>query len=722
MIEDWLDVSLEFSKLSSQESGTVEDNIMKLLLKKIEILLDVPHRRPNRICTLHKIIGDRVIFDQSTKRQPPGADRQVNSIREGLIGQAIQEGNDVSFFRDANQLENYIPGWENCQSELIGLIKYGMGKLIGVVNIESDIPGDFLCDDNPNINPQRDDLRRSLENLVRIACGYLLLTSKIQALIQDKESSSHLIETISTTPIITLYNVSNTTFCWLAGRTELLRVVFYRTDLENEKQYVKIANYGKGKALPENIPDSEGIRSLSSSDVYNISKIKIAGIFGNEFSENFTDGLDGSQIYFEASKISDVSQKRSMRYFVGIIVAQQDNIDDVRTCCGVLKNTLIRYLQNEANQASQLLAEITIDMYEKALKEDNFRTVLNHISSNIANRTSAQFCLIYLVAPDDYYHSSRKIYLGGAGGGEVDFENVRFNPENSLVADVIRENKNRYYSNFYNCPIKTDLLDHFLRRQNLEAPEVFAFPLFQKEADITLGALVVLRENSSAVCAYNTPKVAQVNMMLAKWSSSLSSIIYNGDQKQADSILSETYSKLIEIISCSTGEISNNQMVSNIQKHITKNVLPIWREILKPAFFVIYKQYEENYRLLDASVLTRNNDATPPVFRIGQGLTGAVMQMKRKELYEPFVEDLEDGNVGNSSYLAPDSSCKDFWDYISGSKRRMYYGRHFNVNGNNYVLLIVGVRKNKFSPSLGYKLSHDFIDTVFKYIKAALTG
>jgi hypothetical protein len=720
MNEDWLDVSFQFSAVSSQEPGTVEVNIMQLLLDKIENLLDLTHRNPNRICTLHRIMGDRVVFYMSTKRQPPESDRQVDSIFEGLIGQAIEERNDVTIFENANQLPGYIPGWDRCKSELIGLIKDATGKPIGVVNIESDIPDDFLCDDNPNVNPHRDRLRQQLEQLVRIACGYLLLISKNQALIQERSSSSHLIEALSINPIFTLYPVSNSTFVWLAGRTELLSAVFYVADFENEDQYVKVASYERIRSLPDKIiPDSQVISSFRPG-YHNVTKNKVIRIFGEEFAERFINEADEAKIYFEASKVSDPSQGISMKYFVGIIVAQRDGIDHVRTCFEVLRKTVNRYLQNEVNKATQLRAEITIDMYEKALQEGNPLTLLNDIATKIAGKTNAQFCLIYLVAPEEYYHSKHKIYLGGAGGGEVNFSHVRFSRNVTLVEHVIQKNNSLYHPSFYDCPLNAHSLDNLLREQGLERPEVFAFPLFQKESGITIGALVVLRENSNTDVS-NKPKVGQVNIMLSEWSDHLSSIIYNENQKQADSILTETYVKLIEIVTPAVAYSSDYHLISDIQKKIAKKILPLWGEILNPAFFVVYKQSGENFELLDSSVLPRMSDATPPVFQVGQGLTGSVVQMKRGELYEPFVEDIGDHRSVDDSHYSADVRCKSFWDTVSSSKRRMYYGRHISIGGNNYVLLIVGVRGSKFLPPLGYKLSRGFIDTVYRYIKATLT-
>jgi hypothetical protein len=722
MNEDWLDVSFQFSTVSSQEPGTVEVNIMQLLLNKIERLLSITHRHPNRICTLHRIMGDRVIFYMSTRRQPPGVDRQVDSISEGLIGQAIEERNDVTFFKNANQLPGYIPGWDRCKSELIGLIKDATGRPIGVVNIESDISDDFLCDDNPNIDPQRDILRQQLEQLVRIACGYLLLISKNQALIQERNSSSHLIEALSVNPISTLYPVSNSTFVWLAGRTELLSAVFYVTDFENENQYIKIASHERIKSLPDKIiPDSQSIKSLFSPGYHNVTRNKVIRIFGKEFSEKFINEAGEAKIYFEASNVPDLPQGMSMRYFIGIVVAQRDGIDHVRTCFEVLKKTVTRYLQNEVNQATHLLSEITIDMYEKALQEGNSRTLLNYIATNISNTTSAQFCLIYLVAPDEYYYSKHKIYLGGAGSGEVNFAHIRFSRNVTLVEHVIQGNKSYYHDNFYDCPLNAHSLDHLLKEKGLKKPEVFAFPLFQKESSITIGALVLLRENSNIVDTSNKPKVGQVKMMLSEWSNHLSSIIYNENQKQADSILAETYVKLIELFIPTIPNSSDYYVISDIQKKIAKKILPLWGEILNPAFFVVYKKVGENFELLDASVLPRMSDTRPPVFQVGQGLTGSVIQMERKELYEPFVEDIGDHNRNmNDSNYSADVICRNFWDSVSGSRSRMYYGRYVIIGGNEYVLLIVGVRGSKFLPPLGYKLSRDFIDTIYRYLKAII--
>jgi hypothetical protein len=94
-------------------------------------------------------------------------------------------------------------------------------------------------------------------------------------------------------------------------------------------------------------------------------------------------------------------------------------------------------------------------------------------------------------------------------------------------------------------------------------------------------------------------------------------------------------------------------------------------------------------------------------------------------VYEPFIDDFErftedaeylPRGIGTEA-LIPDPVCTFFWDGMLGDNRRMYYGRHTVLNDENYVLLIVGVRQNKFLPYLGYKLARNFTDVIIKFLQ-----
>jgi hypothetical protein len=725
MGEDWLKISLELSVCSLQEPETAAENIMRMLLDKIGILLKIKHGNPRRIWTLHKINGNHVHFYRSNERQRSDKHQDmVRTITAGLIGHAIQTKDNVSIFNNARENKDYIQGWESCQSELIGLVKDGTGKVIGVVNVESDISDDFFCEKDQDV-----ESKQKLEQLVRIACSHLSLIFKNQALNQERHSCLNLIQELSEVSIDSsaqLQEVIELSFAWLKDRSELSRAVFYITDLEDKNKYIKTAKYGMVQTQAEFSPDEKEIRSLFEPGLHNITKDKVALIFKKDFAESFINNNDESNIYFAASEITseiaDHHKSLSIRYFIGIILSSRDNgiiLDDVRSCFNISKSASTRYLRNKTIEYTALLNKVTIDMYRKTLQEDNFRTTLNQICSNIAIKTAARFCLIYLKAPEEYYHSREKFYLGGAGKGEVSFADIRFNQETGIVARVLGTQESYYHPNFYECDINRHLLDSYLKEMGLERPEILAFPLFQKQSDAKIGAIIILRENMETLSNNNIPSIDQVKIMLSEWAEHLSSIIYTEKQEQANFILSDTYEKLIEIIPHTVQKSDDKRLMCNLQQYITRNVLPLWSEILSPVSFVIYKLENESFVLYDRSVLPKNIDADPPAFKNGQGLTGSVINRPSKEIYEPFVEDVEDyRDVSEAAHSVPDMVCKTFWDKILGDKRRMYYGRHIKVNEKDYILLINGVRQSKFLPALGYKLAHDLIDTISKYVKA----
>ena len=726
MNEDWLKISLEFSVCSLQEPETAEDNIMRLLLEQINNLLQVTGRKPRRICTLHNIIGNQVHFHRTSDLSAE-RDNKIRSISDGLIGRAIQEKNNVTIFRNAREQEGFILGWEDCQSELIGLIKDGTGKPTGVVNLESNYPDDFFCDEDPNIDHKRGYLRQRLEQIVRIASNHLSLIFKHHISIREKRSSSSLIEELSRSPISSiarLQEVIEFTFAWLKERTELSRAVFYITDLEGKNRYVKAAKYGRMKTLSEITPNAQEIKPLFELGVHNITKAKVTKVFGEDFSDSFAGNVGGGNIYFSASEIEDIQKSMSIKYFVGVIIDRNYSgsiVDQVRSCFKVSKNATTRYLNNKANEYTKLLNKTTIKMYRTTLQEGNFRTTLNYIATSIANQASARFCFIYLVAPEEYYHSRHKFYLGGAGKGEVNFADIRFNQETDVAAYVLKNKQIYYHRSFYDCDINGHVLDPYLRDKGLEKPEVYAYPLLQKQSDTEIGAILLLRENLDITAGQNNPNIGQVNTMLSVWSNHLSGIIYTERQKQASFILSDTYEKLVGIVPYTMETSNSHQFIVSLQDQITRQVLPLWNEILNPAYFVVYKRYDRGFELFDKSVLGKNVDSEPPIFVRGQGLTGSVVDRESQEIYEPFVEDFDiSRGLSTANHSAPDAVCKSFWDKVLGDKRRMYYGKYIGIGKEEYVLLIVGVRKSKFLPTLGYKLAHDLTDTVCTYLKSSV--
>lgn len=748
-MQDWLRIGLEFSGASRQEAATAEENVLRLLMQEIEVLLsDVNQQQPRRIWTLHKIIGKQVHFYKSNNFQRAANHRDlVRPISDGLIGQAINRDEDVLIFREADQIGGYIQGWDDCRSELIALVRDSRNNVIGVINIESNIIDDFFLSDTYNdtyvtSQQQKDDKQQQLKNIICIASNHISLIFRNQALADGEKSSTDLIKVLSEAPTIStavLQEIIGNLAHWLNDRATLIRIILYITEPNDENKYRRLINIDLAtneagnnpvkNSLPSVIEHAEQIRFLFGPGLRRLFKKNVTTIFGSDFSQNLLAGSEDPSIYFLATD-SIYLQNGIAKYFIGVILDEPvvSNYEAVQTFFDISKNVIEKHQRHKLVKYSDLQNRATIKIYKTILQEENLRVALNKIATQIVDETEGRFCIIYLVATEDAYHSRHKFYLGGAGKGTVDFADIRFDQESSIVSYVLNTQNEYSHPDFFNCPENRHLLDRHLKEQGMEQPEVYAFPLRMKEfhssGDPKIGVVLLFRENSESISGTNRPSSQQVKLRLTDWTEELSSVLYK-KQKQTEIVLADTLKKLAETLPLVALSRDADEIICQLQTKVAKEVLVLWRDIINPALFVIYEQKGEVIEVSNQDVLPRTN-FDPPKFKLGQGLTGSVIASQ--EVYEPFIEDFEPftedsdyrDSQTTSNVLKPDRVCKLFWDGVLGDKRRMYYGRHAVLADKNYVLLVVGVRTNKFLPYLGYKLALTFTDAIIDFLQSML--
>ena len=154
--------------------------------------------------------------------------------------------------------------------------------------------------------------------------------------------------------------------------------------------------------------------------------------------------------------------------------------------------------------------------------------------------------------------------------------------------------------------------------------------------------------------------------------------------------------------------------IDNFQVRIKDEVLSTWNKIINPAYFAIYKRESNKFVLLNTSFLPKRfHQLELPEFDLGIGLTGSVYIRPNSEIYEPFIEDYGDPDCNeHRSCPTPYDCCRNFWDDVIGDKKRMFYGRHVKVGLEDYILVIIGARRQKFMPSLGYKLVRNALEAI----------
>jgi hypothetical protein len=733
--KNWLEVWQKFSQTSRQKAATAEKNVMDLLMEEIKELLRIAYKsEPSRRWTLHKITGNHVRFHNSSSAERKEKHRYVEvPISKGLIGTVISGDKGVEIFPYANKNPNYIKGWEECQSELIALAKDSKNHPIGVINIESDNPNDFLLDDCNLDASVKDILVVQLKQLVRIASDHISLIFRNESLDKEESSSTTLMKTISKASIYSSSRlkeiISQLVDDWLNNRAKVLRAVVYITEPENDVLYKRLVYIDftyKDQSINERnlyeIESTEKLAILSEQGLHKTEKPTIVSIFGEEFADALLPESEYADIYFEASGVSDPFHNMSIKYFVGITLAKQSSGNDfekVQICFEIVKNVIARYLQDELKAYGGLVSETTVKIYKTILQEDNFRVALNKISAHIVEETGANLCMIYLATPGKLYSSQSVFYLAGVSKEEIDFALIRFNQAKGVVSNTFTDQTGYYHHDFYSCKENRHLLDRRLRGQGLQKPEVYAFPL--SRLTTKLGVLILFRENLGSLPGTNRPNQPnryQVEIMLSGWTKHLSNIIHE-KQKQADAILAKTFKKLIEILPGVASRNDTHQSICQLQVEVTDEVLTLWNEIMDPVRFVIYRRNHEEIEIFDQTVLSQFDDSQPPKFTIGKGLTGSVISAG--EVYEPFMDDLDDDrneSETESNTISPDWQCKQYWDHVLGDERRAYYGRHARIDGEDYVFLIIGVRQNEFFPPLCYNLVHDLVDVLINYVRS----
>ncbi|MEM9217352.1 MAG: hypothetical protein AAGD25_23820 [Cyanobacteria bacterium P01_F01_bin.150] len=744
---------------SRQEGTTAEENIMRLLMQAIQALLkDVAPVEPKRIWTLHKIVGNQIYFYKSNNFQRSANHRDlVVPIASGLIGKAIKKDEDVLIFKNASEEKGYIKGWEECQAELISLIRDSRNNIIGVINIESNFVNDFGWNkdssDSESIGEsgERDYLVRQLKQIFHITSNHMSLIFRNEDLAECEKSSIGLIQALSEASIVTranLYEIISNLAHWLNDREKLLKIILYLTEPGDKNRYkrlikidLEIDNSILGREdvdaqdnleaigeLDLEILNSDKIGLLFDQTSYRFSEKAIVEIFGNSFTNALLSGSENPGIYFLASEVRDEFGATSARYFAGVVLAESsiNNFSLIQTYFEIIKNVTEKHLRYKINRYMSLQSSATIEIYKTIFQEDSLRFALNKITSQIAEETESKFCMIYLVTQEALNNSRSKFYLGGGGKGAVDFADIRFDQERSIVNYVLHNQNQFYHRDFYNCEQNTQRLNRELKKQGLESPEVYAFPLTVENvgSHLKIGVIVLFRENSNVISGTNRPNPDQVRLRLSDWTECLSDLLHK-KHKQTDLILAKTFNKLTEILpGILQASDSNDNLLFNLQVKINRRIIPLWKDVVNPAIFIIYKEIGERIEIVDQNVLP-SMGFEPPRFMSGQGLTGSVIL--NQEVYEPFIEDFEpftedlDYPADDMDSLpTPDRACKIFWDGILGNKRRMYYGRHVTWGNTNYILLVVGVRQSQFLPSLGYELSHDFTTVVGECLKDIL--
>ena len=526
-----------------------------------------------------------------------------------------------------------------------------------------------------------------------------------------------------------LTNIIEHVYYWLKGIRNIEKAVFYEhndmvdTANKGKIKYIHRAKYEdyyiEKKSLEDEISISlDNVDSLFSSP-YEYNKKKLKKVLGKNFTNNLLN-RDDDIVFLHAPRFPE---NESCYKYIAILTfnsSSKTTIGEVKKYFTIVNNIYDKYYDNNKLKRSNLINETITEIFEISSKEVNIRTSLNEIATQIAEKTESQFCFIYMTAEEYHHHSQHDFYLGGAGKGEVDFADRRFEPTAGIIGNVLENKRPLYSIDFFNDTVSHGLLNKSLLDHGLEQPELYAYPLIQKNKNAIEvnpnGVVLLLRENKNGKYSNIRPNKKTVEGMLLKYSEYLSQITATKANEQINKILVTSVQELIKISNELYLKKDNKEyQLLNFISSIQKNILPKWEKIINPLYLAIYKRNDNKFIMQRNinSVLEKKINTETPTFDIGRGLTGSVINQKESELYEPFIEDYEKHNKEIiDSRLKPDNQCKLFWNKIVGDYHRMFYGKHLGIGFDNYVILFIGRRREEFMPSIGYKLAKEFIKAI----------
>ena len=737
--ENWIKLADQMSRASRLEPETAEENIMASVMGAIEeILSSLPSA--NRIWTLHKIAGQQVRFHRSNFRPRARDPKKVAMpISSGLIGKALVEDRNVKFYYDAPKQPGFELGWNDCQSEVIAIVRNTQGKAIGVINIESNHVSDFItkqdslnykeynCDGKKSFEEYLDAQRGSLEKVLIIASNHLSRIFQNQALTQLNQSGTKLIETVCKDSIVSVNKLSSiieeSIYFWLKDVFDIQKAIFYvfEDDISDNDNftYYNLAQYVDYFIDRRSFPETISILPEQIDDSFitpvECSVKRVTIIMGEPFKNDFINNEDILYIHAPCSH-----DKLHYKYIsiMSFNSSSRISLNDITRYSNIIDYIFKRFSINKARKYDSLINETITGIYKISLEGGDVRTSLDKVASQIAEKTGGIFCLIYMIAEEYHHHSQYNFYLSGAGKGYVNFADRRFEQEVGIIGQVLKEKKPFYSSDFYKSEINKHLLDKSLQDHGLEQPELYAYPLMRKNRGLQEsgpnGVVLLFRENKEKRFDSNRPNNKTVEGMLLEYSEYLSRIIHVRVNEQVDSILLSSLKELMKINNEIYNGSSDIKNISNFIDSLQERVLPQWAGIVSPVYLAVYKRNNNSFEIVDVnSKLKRKTElSTPPKFGLGKGLTGSVVLREDSELYEPFIEDYENYKKDDIEYLEPDETCKIFWNDAIGDKRRMFYGKHIRIGIDNYVLLLIGQRKQEFMPSIGYKLAAEFTNAI----------
>jgi len=737
--DDWVGLAEKMSRAVRLEPETAEENIMACVMAALGgILKSFPDA--TRIWTLHKIAGNQVRFHRSNFRPRDQDPKKVAMpISNGLIGVALVDDRDVKSFCNVSDDNRFVPGWEDCLSEVIALVRNTQGKAIGVINIESNISHDFITDTS-NINHIElgfdskesfdeyvETERSSLEKILKIASNQLSRIFQNQSQSQLNQSATQLIENVSRDSVVTVDVLNSTVesiYYWLKDVFDIQKSVFYISDsydTESEKfMYSHMAQYVDYFIEKGDIPSKICIEKSRIEDSFinpvECSKRRMESIFGAKVTKSIFN-KDDDIVYLHAP--CSTGEAIGFEY-VSILTfnsSSRVSLTDITRYSNIINNIYERYIYNSRRRYENLINETITGIYKTSLEIGDVRTNLDKVATQIAEKTGGLFCLIYMTAEEYHQHSQYNFYLSGAGKGYVNFADRRFEQEVGIIGHVLKSKRNFYSSDFYNDSLNMKLLDKSLQDHGLEKPELYAYPLIKKStsaSDVNPNGVVLLFRETKENRYSSRPDRRTVDGMLLEYSGYLSSIINVKVNHQANNTLRSSLGKFIAITDSIYRGRDIEDRLSIFVNSIQENILPSWSKVVSPLYMAVYKRVHNRFVMVDvnSSLQKKVGVAASPEFHLGKGLTGSVMYRENSELYEPFIEDYENYMEANDVNLTPDDACKIYWNDAIGDKRRMFYGKHVRVGIEDYVILLIGQRKQEFMPSIGYTVAKEFISAI----------
>ena len=351
------------------------------------------------------------------------------------------------------------------------------------------------------------------------------------------------------------------------------------------------------------------------------------------------------------------------------------------------------YIQLERKRIEDQQIVLSGMLYGLAINADTHSSFLEEAAAKINVILSASACFFLLVRPtfSDEAAPQRRFELVKPLGAPSPDNTTELNDLILQINHVINMDGNASERTHYKVPLSSRGLDSTIFADILlESPDSYA----QSYSDVQI-ILCLVDRNQYADNIFNKAFGINVDISLITITEVVRRCmkLINGSRRNYDLM------KGLEIIHKNTRNIRScnrfDELVLTLHHLYGKKYqvgdeesLSSAVQILSGSYFTVY-QLDEDNNTIRMSPISRSYCELPesqPVFTVGRGLTGKVMDDTVGELFVSRVEATNEANI----------ECRSYWNKVLKTQFRYFYGKKLSFDGTTAVITVIGARKTYF--------------------------